>query len=263
MPSPPRHFLHKTHESRQIQYRQLRKAMQVDANSFARFEAFTIFASYALSPPAFVFTLPRVAECYPAAIESCRDLSPGRFRHHAVWTKIMNLVTELERLADALGDEATEPTQISFASVAERIAKTFSVRSDEVAILGVSNRWRHLYFIVPEALKNVGFIPLSSKTALAARTTRDSRPEIINDFTAVKHATVFEGIKFAPESTGLIQKIISAPVLSGDRVIGVLQISRKGPNPKVAGPDFTSDDLGKALALCKPLGKLIERTISE
>ena len=175
----------------------------------------------------------------------------------------MNLVTELERLADALESEAGDPTQISFASVAERIARNLSVRTDEVAILGVSNRWRHLHFVVPEALKNVGFIPLSSKSALAARTTRESRPEIINDFTSVKHASVFEGVKLVAEGAEVIQKIISAPILSGDRVVGVIQISRKGAGGKVAGPDFTSDDLGKVLALCKPLGKLLQRTISE
>jgi hypothetical protein len=175
----------------------------------------------------------------------------------------MNLVTELERLADALEGEASDPAKISFASVAERIAKNLSVRTDEVAILGVSNRWRHLHFVVPEALKNVGFIPLSSKSALAARTTRDNRPEIINDFTSVKHASVFEGVKFAAEGAEVIQKIISAPILSEDRVVGVMQISRKGANAKIAGPDFTSDDLGKVLALCKPLGKLLQRAISE
>jgi hypothetical protein len=175
----------------------------------------------------------------------------------------MNLVTELERLADALEGDASDPTQLSFVSLADRIAKALSVRTDEVAILGVSNRWRHLHFIVPEALKNVGFIPLSSKTALAARTTREGRPEIINDFTSVKHASVFEGVKFTTETTEVIQKIISAPILSGDRVTGVIQISRKGASAIVAGPDFTSDDLGKILALCKPLGKLLQRAIAD
>src|SRR6267143_6077916 len=175
----------------------------------------------------------------------------------------MNLVMELERLADALAGEPTDPAQISFASVAQRIAQSLSVRTDEVAILGVSHRWRHLHFVVPEALKNVGFIPLSSKTALAARTTRESRPEIINDFTSVKHASVFEGVKLAAESAEMIQKIMSAPILSADRVVGVIQISRKGANPKTAGPDFTSDDLGKVISLCTPLGKLLQRSFSD
>jgi GAF domain-containing protein len=133
----------------------------------------------------------------------------------------------------------------------------------EVAILGVSHRWQPLHFVVPEALKNVGFIPLSSKSALAARTTREGRPEIINDFTSVKHASVFEGVKLAADSAEVIQKIISAPILAGDRVVGVIQISRKGANPQMAGPDFTSDDLGKVLSLCTPLGKLLQRVMSD
>ena len=54
-----------------------------------------------------------------------------------------------------------------------------------------------------------------------------------------------------------IQKIISAPILSEGKVIGVIQISRKGSSAVEAGPDFTPDDLGKVLAICKPLGKLI------
>jgi hypothetical protein len=29
------------------------------------------------------------------------------------------------------------------------------------------------------------------------------------------------------------------------------------------GPDFTADDLGKVLALCKPLGKLLQHVTSE
>src|SRR5258708_17354762 len=175
----------------------------------------------------------------------------------------MNLATELERVGDAMDGEAGDSPQISFASVAERIAKNLSVRTAEVAILGASHRWRHLHFVVPEALKNVGFIPLSSKSALAARTTRDSRPEIINDFTSVNHASVFEGVKFAAEGPEVIQKIISAPILSADRVVGLIQITPKGHHPTAPAPDFTSDDLGKVLSLCKPLGKLLQRAISE
>src|SRR3984893_12722 len=100
------------------------------------------------------------------------------------------LVTELERLATALSADEADASQFSLASVAEKIAKTLTVRNDEVAIMGVSTRWRHLHFLVPEALKNVGFIPLSSNSALAARTARDSRREIDNDFIVARHATV-------------------------------------------------------------------------
>jgi hypothetical protein len=173
------------------------------------------------------------------------------------------LVTELERIATALSAEDGSASQFSFVSVAEKIAKTLSVRKDEVAIMGVSARWRHLHFLVPEALKNVGFIPLSSNSALAARTARDSRPEIENNFTAARHATVFEGVKITTEAAESIQKIISAPILAEGKVVGVIQISRKGSTATAAGPDFTADDLGKILALCKPLGKLLVHLTTE
>lgn len=175
----------------------------------------------------------------------------------------LSLVSELERIASAISTDEGETSQISLSSVAEKIAKSIGVRNDEVAILAVSARWKHLYFLVPEALKKVGFIPLTSGSALAAKTARDSRPEIDNNFSAARHATVFEGVKITGEAAESIQKIISAPILLDGKVIGVIQISRKGDNPGVAGPDFTAEDLGKILALCKPLGKLMQRTASE
>jgi hypothetical protein len=175
----------------------------------------------------------------------------------------LNLVLEMERIADALSAEQGDGSQISLSSVAEKIAKNLGVRKDEVAILAVSTRWRHLYFLVPEALKKVGFVPLSSNSALAARTARDSRPEIENNFSAARHATVFEGVKITGEAAEAIQKMISAPILLDGKVIGVIQISRKGATTANAGPDFTAEDLGKILALCKPLGKMLQHVAGE
>ena len=175
----------------------------------------------------------------------------------------LNLASEMERIVNALGTERGASPQVSLSAVAEKIAKNLGVRSDEVAILGVSTRWRHLHFLVPEALKNVGFIPLSSNSALAARTARDSRPEIENNFAAAKHATIFESVKTSGETVEAIQKMISAPILLDGKVIGVIQVSRKGANPASAGMDFNADDLGKILALCNPLGKLLHHVAGE
>ena len=176
----------------------------------------------------------------------------------------MNLVLELKRLADSVGGgEASEVGKLSFASVAERIAQNLAVRPHEVAIMGVSIRWRHLYFIVPETLKNVGFIPLSSKSALAARTTREASPEIINDFASVKHASVFEGVKSDELTASVIQRILSAPISADGKVIGVIQVSRKAQKLAEAGPEFTSEDLRKLQAICAPLGKLIQYVLTD
>lgn len=178
-------------------------------------------------------------------------------------TTTINLALELDRLASALESDTAAISQISLSGIAERIARNLGVKTEEVAILGVSHKWRHLHFLVPESLKQVGFIPLSSTSAVAAKTARESRPDIINNFASVRHATVFEGVKVGTESAEVIQKMISAPILAGDKVVGVIQVSRKAANVKSAGRDFTADDLGSILALCKPLGKLLRHITTE
>src|SRR5262252_6317598 len=171
----------------------------------------------------------------------------------------LSLVSELERIARALETEDAGSSQPSLPAIAEKIAKTIGVRKEEVAILAVSKRWKHLHFLVPEALKSVGFIPLSSNSALAAKTVRESRPEIDNAFSAARHAVVFENIRLSGESLDPIQKIISAPILFDNRVVGVIQVSRKGATAAAAGADFTAEHLGNLLALCKPLGRFVHR----
>ena len=175
----------------------------------------------------------------------------------------LNLVSELEQLASELEADASPRPEVSLASIAERIAKNVGVRPDEVAILGLSTKWRHLYFLAPQALRNVGYIPLSSTSLLAARTARESRPDIDNNFARSRHASVFEGVRVSGETVEAIQKIISAPILGDGKVVGVLQISRKGPTVKGVGPDFTADNVTEVLALCKPLGRLLQRFTAE
>ena len=68
------------------------------------------------------------------------------------------LVAELERLATAVCGQKPGEEEISLPSVAERIAKVFSVKPDEVAILAVSAKWRHLHFLVPQALLTTVFM---------------------------------------------------------------------------------------------------------
>jgi hypothetical protein len=85
----------------------------------------------------------------------------------------------------------------------------------------------------------------------------------VNNFAAVRHASVFEGVKIGAESGEAIQKIISAPIQSEGRVVGIMQVSRKGASAMSAGPDFTADELAKIVALCKPLGKLLAHIATE
>jgi len=140
-------------------------------------------------------------------------------------------------------------------SICACVAKIFQVRETEVALLELSGSL--LNFVYPAELKTAGAIPLSS-SSVAARTARTKRAELFNGFTQVKHFSVFELVKLG--NTGgdeqVIQKLMSVPVLAtnGD-VIGVIQVSRKASRPAAAGPDFTTDDLGKLESVALFLGK--------
>lgn len=168
------------------------------------------------------------------------------------------LAAELERLAEALAAPESGAPDISMTSIGEKVAKSIGVLPDEVAILALSTKSKQLHFLFPEKLAKVGAVPLSSTTSLAARTMREGRPETVNNFTAMRHAYVFEGVKMEGRSPGdMIQKIISAPIQSGGRPIGVIQVSRKGPNIRKAGPDFTQADVNNIMALSPALAKLL------
>jgi hypothetical protein len=140
-----------------------------------------------------------------------------------------------------------------------KIAEIFDVKETEVALLEL--RGKLLHFLFPEELTTAGAIPVSS-SAVAARTAQTRRAEIFNTFTQVNHFSVFELVKLG--NSGLdaqvIQKLMSAPILgSTEEVLGVIQISRKGARPNIAGPDFTPSDLQKLDAVARFVAKLMAR----
>jgi hypothetical protein len=152
-------------------------------------------------------------------------------------------VTSLERLLDRIEKQDAPLTAESLELVAGEIAKLFVVEPDEVAILELVPAGKSLKFVLPGKLQVVGTIPLSSTSALAARTVRERRSDIVNKFSLSRHASVFEGVPLGRRQNETIQKIMSAPIVSGDKVIGVVQISRKGDTPLDCGPDFVTKDM--------------------
>jgi hypothetical protein len=130
--------------------------------------------------------------------------------------------------------------------VSKVLAKVFRVAHTEVALLKLEGGL--LRFIFPEYLRTTGAIPISSK-AVAAHTALSKKPEIFNNFARVKHASIFETIKSVgvdadvPASPAPIQKLMSVPILDQhSMVMGVIQISRKGPDPRHT-QDFSREDL--------------------
>jgi len=172
--------------------------------------------------------------------------------------KALAITSELDRLVSGLAEQATEIDSASLAAFSEKLAAIFGVKSDEVAILAVTGKGKHLRFLVPEKLKAVGSIPVNSTTALVARTVRERRPDILNQFAGSRHASVFEGVPLGRRDGEMIQKIMSAPIISGEKVVGVVQISRKGRTQQEAGTDFGSGDLRTLQGLTPTLAQFVE-----
>jgi len=165
---------------------------------------------------------------------------------------------DLEFLVDHWMQQSVPIDSSVFTAFSAALSAVFNVKPDEVAILAVSANHSFLSFLVPEKLQTVGTIPLNSTTALVARTVREHKPEIVNAFAGSRHASVFEGVPLVEGEVAIIQKIMSAPILSGKEVIGVVQISRKGHSQGAAGPDFGTSDLRALQALTPTLGKFIQ-----
>ncbi|MGA6984955.1 MAG: GAF domain-containing protein [Terriglobales bacterium] len=128
-----------------------------------------------------------------------------------------------------------------------KLAQILNVRRSEVALLRLEKG--SLRFIYPPELRSAGVLPLSG-SAVAARTAATRTPLLSNAFMRVKHVSLFEAVKLGAveedrsQDQMPIQKIMSVPVApSGGKVIGVVQISRKGLDASVSGADFTSEDL--------------------
>jgi hypothetical protein len=137
--------------------------------------------------------------------------------------------------------EGVSPLDVSMV-----LAKVFKVQYTEVALLRLEGGL--LKFIFPEHLRTTGAIPISSK-AVAAHTALSKKAEIFNNFARVKHASIFETIKPVgveaedPAPPAPIQKLMSVPILDeNSTVMGVIQISRKGLDPRMT-QDFSREDL--------------------
>lgn len=170
----------------------------------------------------------------------------------AITAGISKLVDEAIRSGDALSDENVE-------KIANEIAKTFQLKADEVALLVLRHNASVLSFLYPLKLRHVGIIPLTSTASLAVRTVKDKRPEMINNFPAQKHPTIFEAVELNPETKGSpIQKIMSAPLIAEGKAVGVMQVCRKGKTGPAAGPDFTIKDLTSLMTIAGLIAKTLK-----
>ena len=82
---------------------------------------------------------------------------------------------DLGELVNTMESSGAAPDSDALENVAKTLAKLFGVDTDEVAILKLVPKYKSLKFVIPEKLSLVGTIPLTSTTALAARTARERK----------------------------------------------------------------------------------------
>jgi hypothetical protein len=147
-------------------------------------------------------------------------------------------VKELEKMLT----ESPSPERVS-----AKLAHILNVSRNEVAMLRIEKG--SLRFVFPAELRAAGVIPLAS-SAVAARTAATGTSLLSNSFARVKHVSLFESVRLGASEDDQrseqmpIQKIMSVPLSQpGGKVVGVIQISRKGLDHSLAGGDFTSEDL--------------------
>ncbi len=168
----------------------------------------------------------------------------------------IDLSLSVAKLVEEMRKVGGFPPEDALRKLAVQIGNAFGARKDEVAILRLSPEGRALRFLYPVKLQKVGEIPLTTTHSLATKTIRDKRAEIVNNFSVFKHPTVFESVDLsAEEKANPIQKIMSVPMVTEGKVVGVIQISRKGFAGDNIGPDFTPKDVNELTAVGSILGK--------
>src|SRR5271157_4069923 len=169
----------------------------------------------------------------------------------------IDLVLVVAKLVDEMR-KAGAPSEQDLNRLAAQISNGFKAKKEEVAILRLSADARMLSFLFPIRLSVIGAIPLTTTHSLAAKTIRDKRGEIVNNFPTYKHPTVFEAVDLSEQEKAVpIQKIMSSPMIVEGKVVGVIQISRKARTSEPVGPDFTQADLAQLATVGSILGKYL------
>jgi hypothetical protein len=167
-------------------------------------------------------------------------------------------VLVVAKMVDEMRKSGCLPSDQDLNRLTAQIAGAFKAKKEEVAILRLSQDCKMLSFICPIKLSMVGAIPLTTTHSLAAKTIRDKRGEIVNNFPTYKHPTVFEAIDLSEQEKAVpIQKIMSSPMIVDRNVVGVIQISRKARPGEAVGPDFTPADLAQLSTMGSILGKYL------
>ncbi|NJD91991.1 MAG: GAF domain-containing protein [Geobacter sp.] len=138
---------------------------------------------------------------------------------------------------------AAETPKDRLLSTAAFLSEAFRVKMDEIAIFIYDSSREVLVFAWPDSLKGVGSIPLNAHRCLVAKCALEMCGGLDNSFASTPHLHMFEQFISEKEKRIPIQKIMSVPVTSDNKLHGVIQIAKKGADRESSGVDFSTTDL--------------------
>jgi hypothetical protein len=148
--------------------------------------------------------------------------------------------------------------------LAEAIAVQLKVKPDEVAIMLLNATGQTLMFVWPPPLFAGGAaFPANHHSAIASSVLASLKGKVDNKISESKHLKFYESVMGMQTSKLPIQKMVALPLFSGDKKLGVVEVSRKGKTPEEAGPNFTPEDAQALVILCKEASPLIGQLIPE
>ncbi len=152
-----------------------------------------------------------------------------------------------ERLESLLaGEEGKSPEarwREALKFVAVHISAEFQVTDNEVAVLVKTKDGSGLKFAFPPSLAAGANVFPIKVWSFAGNVVRTGMGALDNTFADKKHLSIYEHIKMDGPKSGVIHKIMAAPLKSENGVFGVVEVSRKGKNSAEVGLDFTTNDL--------------------
>ena len=178
---------------------------------------------------------------------------------------MQDLTEIITKLRMEMGSE--DPPDIKFKKIIKEIQKfymgAFNVTENEVAMFLTDKEKSVLSFACPDYLVNAGMIPVTSTEAIVSNIFRTGRTVIINGFSQQKHLSVFEIIPMPDKQIAPIWKMIGALIQVEGEKIGVMEISRRGPEILEVGEDFTQSDLEFLSSSIEKLAPYINKLIPD
>ena len=142
--------------------------------------------------------------------------------------------------------------------LAQELAGFFNVESHEVGLFRLDSAELFATFIWPEnkLCQSIKVPVNASSTSILSATVKKRVGSMDNSFSSSQHLHMVEHSLLDREHCLPLQKVMAAPVIAGEKVRWVIQISRKGKTLPEAGTDFTAEQLHDLEVICRHIATL-------